>query len=99
MTLDLAHFDAAIVDLDGTLVDTLGDFTAALNAMLADLGLPTVDAHVVETMVGKGSEHLVRSVLHHLEAPDALYDRVAADIATAVATVLHAVGTPSRSFG
>ncbi|RZL49913.1 MAG: phosphoglycolate phosphatase [Variovorax sp.] len=75
MTLDLAHFDAAIVDLDGTLVDTLGDFTAALNAMLADLALPAVDAPVVESMVGKGSEHLVRSVLRHLEASDALYDR------------------------
>lgn len=75
MNLHLAHFDAAIVDLDGTLVDTLGDFTAALNAMLADLTLPAVDAHVVESMVGKGSEHLVRSVLRHLDAPDALYDR------------------------
>jgi phosphoglycolate phosphatase len=75
MTLDLAHFDAAIVDLDGTLVDTLGDFTAALNAMLADLALPAVDARVVEAMVGKGSEHLVRSVLRHLAAPDELYDR------------------------
>jgi phosphoglycolate phosphatase len=75
MTLDLSHFDAAIVDLDGTLVDTLGDFTAALNAMLADLALPAVDAPVVEGMVGKGSEHLVRAVLCHLGAPDALYDR------------------------
>ena len=75
MNLDLAHFDAVIVDLDGTLVDTLGDFTAALNAMLADLALPAVDAGVVETMVGKGSEHLVRSVLRHLRASDALYDQ------------------------
>ena len=75
MTLDLAHFDAAIVDLDGTLVDTLGDFVAALNAMLADLSLPAVDARAVEAMVGKGSEHLVRSVLRHLAAPESLYDR------------------------
>lgn len=75
MNLHLAHFDAAIVDLDGTLIDTLGDFTAALNAMLADLALPAVDAHVVESMVGKGSEHLVQSVLRHLEASDSLYDR------------------------
>ncbi len=39
MTLDLSHFDAAIVDLDGTLVDTLGDFTAALKAGRAPGGL------------------------------------------------------------
>ena len=31
---------AAIVDLDGTLVDTLGDFSAALNQMLRELGQP-----------------------------------------------------------
>jgi len=35
---------AAIVDLDGTLVDTLGDFTVALNATLSELSLPPLDA-------------------------------------------------------
>ena len=29
---------ALMIDLDGTLVDTVGDFTVALNAMLAELG-------------------------------------------------------------
>ncbi len=69
--------DAAIVDLDGTMVDTLGDFVAALNGMLDDLGLPQVTPAVVETRVGKGSEHLIRAVLQHVQAPadDALYDR------------------------
>ncbi len=55
--------EAAIVDLDGTMVDTLGDFVVALNLMLADLSLPTVDRAVVEPLVGKGSEHLIQSVL------------------------------------
>lgn len=63
-------FDAAIVDLDGTMVDTLGDFSAALNGMLADLQLPAIDAPAIETMVGKGSEHLIRSVLAHVEVAD-----------------------------
>ncbi|MBS0428114.1 MAG: phosphoglycolate phosphatase [Proteobacteria bacterium] len=73
----LDAFDAAIVDLDGTMVDTLGDFVAALNGMLDDLGLPQVTPSVVETRVGKGSEHLIRAVLQHLQAPpdEALYDR------------------------
>ena len=67
-------FDGAIIDLDGTLVDTLGDFVAAINLMLRDLWPEpftalTVDARVVETMVGKGSENLVRSVLNHAQAP------------------------------
>ena len=64
------NFDAAIVDLDGTMVDTLGDFSAALNGMLADLQLPAIAAASIETMVGKGSEHLIRSVLQHVEVAD-----------------------------
>ena len=56
---------AAIVDLDGTLVDTLGDFEVALNRALADLDLPPVTRALVERTVGKGSEHLIRSVLAH----------------------------------
>ena len=54
-----------IVDLDGTMVDTLGDFEAALNRMLAELDLPPVTRALVERTVGKGSEHLIRSVLEH----------------------------------
>jgi phosphoglycolate phosphatase len=66
---------AAIVDLDGTLVDTLGDFTAALAAMLAALRLPSVPAGVVAGFIGKGTEHLVRSTLVHVGADPALFDR------------------------
>ena len=55
--------DAVIVDLDGTMVDTMGDFNEALNRMLRDLSLPAIAADQVENMVGKGSEHLLRSVL------------------------------------
>ncbi len=57
---------AAIVDLDGTMVDTLGDFGVALNLMLADMQLPPVLPSDVERMVGKGSEHLIRSTLAHV---------------------------------
>jgi phosphoglycolate phosphatase len=56
-------FAAAIIDLDGTLIDTLGDFDVALNRMLGDLGLPTVTRAFIERTVGKGSEHLIRSTL------------------------------------
>jgi phosphoglycolate phosphatase len=62
---------AAIVDLDGTMVDTLGDFEVALNRTLADLDLPSVTRALVERTVGKGSEHLIRSVLtHQLALPE-----------------------------
>ena len=66
--MELSHlrYDAAIIDLDGTMVDTLGDFAEALNRMLGDLELPPIAAQHIERMVGKGSEHLLRSVLHHV---------------------------------
>ena len=59
----LRQLQAAIVDLDGTMVDTLGDFEISLNRMLADLDLPPITRSLVERTVGKGSEHLIRSVL------------------------------------
>ena len=73
----LQRIDAAIIDLDGTMVDTLGDFAQALGAMLDDLGLPGIEPAAIEHMVGKGSEHLLRSVLNHAleqtgQAPDAI---------------------------
>ena len=59
----LRDLQAVIVDLDGTMVDTLGDFEVALNRMLAELQLPPIDRALVERTVGKGSEHLIRSAL------------------------------------
>lgn len=67
--------DAAIIDLDGTMVDTLGDFAAALGLMLSDLGQPAITRSAIEHMVGKGSEHLIRSVLAHVGAPADLYEQ------------------------
>lgn len=71
---------AVIVDLDGTMVDTLGDFEVALNRTLAGLDLPPVDRALVERTVGKGSEHLIRSVLaHQLALPEVTaYGRICA---------------------
>ncbi|MHB0921627.1 MAG: phosphoglycolate phosphatase [Thiomonas delicata] len=67
---------AAIVDLDGTMVDTLGDFHATLNRMLPEFGLPAVSREQVEVRIGKGSEYLVAQTLRiHLDdaRADAVY--------------------------
>ncbi len=69
--MKFADIQAVIVDLDGTMVDTLGDFEEALNRTLADLDLPAVSRPLIERTVGKGSEHLIRSVLaHQLALPE-----------------------------
>jgi phosphoglycolate phosphatase len=70
----IAGIRAVIVDLDGTMVDTLGDFDAALNATLRELGRPPVVRADIERMVGKGSMHLIRSALRHGGLDDASAD-------------------------
>lgn len=74
---------AVILDLDGTLVDTLGDFELALRAMLGDLGMPpdAASRDFVGRTVGKGSEWLVQQTLRHVGLPAddrALFDRALA---------------------
>lgn len=54
---------AVIVDLDGTLLDTVADLAAAVNAMLADLGRTPLPLARVRDFVGKGAEVLVHRAL------------------------------------
>ncbi|OYT91413.1 MAG: phosphoglycolate phosphatase [Burkholderiales bacterium PBB3] len=72
---------AAILDLDGTLVHTLGDFVEALQRMLRDLPEPyanfSVNAQSVEPLVGKGSENLIKSVLELVDSAGAATKNVA----------------------
>ena len=64
---------AAIVDLDGTMIDTAPDFEVALNKMLVDLGLPPVHSAFVLHTIGKGSENLIRRTLAEVGGPEALF--------------------------
>jgi len=66
---------AFIIDLDGTMVDTLGDFAAVLNRVLAELALPPVARGFIELTIGQGSEHLIRRTLAHVGADAALYEQ------------------------
>lgn len=56
------------------MVDTLGDFDLALNGALAELSLPRLERSAIERMVGKGSEHLVRSALAATGGPLQQFD-------------------------
>lgn len=76
----LAGVRAAIIDLDGTMLDTIPDFHVAINGMRAELGLGPIIQEQIALMVGKGSENLIRSVL----ALDWDADRIEAAFAQAM---------------
>ena len=50
---------AVMIDLDGTLLDTVADLTVAVNLMLEQMGGRPLAEHVVRTFVGKGIQNLV----------------------------------------
>lgn len=52
-----------IIDLDGTLLDTVADLAAATNSMLLDFDQAQVPLERVASYVGKGSEVLVHRAL------------------------------------
>jgi len=69
---------AVLVDLDGTLLDTVPDLAAAVNAMLGELGRAALSERVIATFIGKGADILVhRALTGKLDgrADEALFDR------------------------
>lgn len=62
---------AWLIDLDGTLVDTLGDFVAALAEVAQALGCPAPSAEQVRKLVGRVGERLLRDLLSIWQRPDA----------------------------
>lgn len=52
------NFDAAIFDLDGTLLDTLTDLCSSANAALEQVGRPTHELDAYRTLVGQGVDNL-----------------------------------------
>jgi phosphoglycolate phosphatase len=60
-----APIHAALIDLDGTLVDSIPDLAASANAMRVDLGRAPLPEDLLSTFVGKGGQHLIRRTLAH----------------------------------
>lgn len=67
-----------VFDLDGTLVDSLPDVTAALNRAFGAYGYPSVAAEHVEPAMGHGARLLVASVIS-AAVPDTVLDPAALD--------------------
>lgn len=81
MRAGAAAIRAAIIDLDGTMLHTVPDFELALNGMRAGFGLAPITQQVIEPMVGKGSERLIRDVLaldYDAARIDAMFDEAMA---------------------
>ncbi|RAP63541.1 phosphoglycolate phosphatase [Achromobacter sp. HZ01] len=78
----MTAFRAALLDLDGTLLDSIPDLAFAANAMRVELGMSPLREDVVATFVGKGVDNLVRrSLAGSLESADpepAEFDRARA---------------------
>lgn len=55
--------ETIVFDLDGTLVDTAPDLTAALNAVMARDGRPPVPLNDVRHMVGRGARVLIERAM------------------------------------
>jgi phosphoglycolate phosphatase len=69
-----SHFNtitALYFDLDGTLVDSVPDLTAAVNTMLKQLGLPAREEAQVRTWVGNGVDNLIHRALSNRMAGQA----------------------------
>ena len=54
---------AVLLDLDGTLLDTVRDLQAAANGMLRDLGRAEVSLEAIRSYVGRGIPNLVKRLL------------------------------------
>ena len=54
------RYDAVIFDMDGTVLDTLGDLTATLNHALSEFGYPPRTAEETRSFIGNGVRMLLR---------------------------------------
>ena len=71
--------ETIVFDLDGTLVDTAPDLTAALNAVMRGKGRPEVPLDDVRHMVGRGARHLIERAMEATGEPasaDAITDHM-----------------------
>ncbi|HYN79269.1 MAG TPA: phosphoglycolate phosphatase [Lamprocystis sp. (in: g-proteobacteria)] len=84
-----------LIDLDGTLIDSVPDLSYSVDAMMARLGRPPRGEAAVRTWVGNGVERLVkRALTGELEGEPAAADY---DLAYPIFLEIYAENTSKRS--
>ena len=66
----LHHKSLIVFDLDGTLFNTLGDLTVAVNFALRHFGLPEHDEQRVRTFIGNGTLKLIERSMGEAALPE-----------------------------
>jgi phosphoglycolate phosphatase len=84
--------EGVLFDLDGTLLDTVGDIARALNAALTEAGFAARPLGAVRAGVGRGAAMLIRRVLV-AESPDAATEERLLERFFTHYEALHAEGT------
>jgi phosphoglycolate phosphatase len=75
-----------LFDLDGTLIDSLGDLTATINLMLADLDRPPLSREQLGAFIGNGIPTTVERALTATQASGELPD---ADLHARAVSLVH----------
>ncbi|WP_368649830.1 HAD-IA family hydrolase [Brucella intermedia] len=58
----MKQYSALIFDLDGTLIDSAPDITAAVNVYMVSKGWPALSVEYVETFIGNGPRRLLKDI-------------------------------------
>ena len=61
----MAHVDALVLDLDGTLIDSVSAVAQAINRILAEDGRPALTVEAIKGMIGEGA---IQTIEHALDA-------------------------------
>lgn len=73
----------AIFDLDGTLLNTLGDLCDSVNCAIVPRGFPAVDEELTRQRVGNGVRRLVERCIPEEKRTEAMIDECLDDFRTA----------------
>lgn len=73
------RYKLVIFDLDGTVLNTIGGLTHAVNAALSMNGIPSKDEDEVKAMIGNGTRKLIERSLREVPSGQELFEKVFAD--------------------